>query len=163
MSCPRTQRNVPGQGSNPDRSIRRRALQRLIFFLNLGGSTKPPPPSLDPPQNITIISFRVPLPVSKRVLAHNFSKGNELFLQVHCHANQILFHMKGCDRDIRQLGSDLFNCKCNRFYCRRTGRSREGEEKNQHNVFRNLNMDSDKYQTFFIKTSITLILVQKRR
>ena len=27
LSCPRTQHNVPGQGSNPDRSIRRRAYQ----------------------------------------------------------------------------------------------------------------------------------------
>ena len=32
MSCPRTQHNVPSQGSNPDRSIRRRAHYPLGFI-----------------------------------------------------------------------------------------------------------------------------------
>ena len=34
--------------------------------------------------------------VSKRVLVHNHSYGNESYLHDHCLANQTHFHMKGC-------------------------------------------------------------------
>ena len=49
-------------------------------------------------------------------MEHNLSKGNEFFLQVNSHANQIIFHMKGCARD--RIKTEVKNSKCNRFNCR---------------------------------------------
>ena len=65
-------------------------------------------------------------------MEHNLSKGNEFFLQVNSHANQIIFHMKGCARDRIKTEvkiSSLITVSVIGLTVGLTGDSSNGEEK----------------------------------